>query len=237
MTSFFSNQVGETIEWFGLTHILIMLGFILSLLLLSYFSPRIKNSRKEKWIRFSLLFTAIIFEWKIFESRMLVSSVFRMPLCAIALYGLAFAVTFKKEKAFKIFYFYTFGTFLTFIFFDTQWGLDRWSGWTFFGAHATIGWFAVYGVRVLGYKLTKRDLLNSMILLAGYALVSGYATYKYGGSDELFLFSPPVEFANSLIEIHPILYLGIFCSLAALLMYAMFIPIQIGGKLSTTNKK
>ncbi len=93
---------------------------------------------------------------------------------------------FKKEKVFKITYFYWFGTILTFLFFDTPFGLDRWSGWTYFGAHLMIGVLAMYGLSVFKWIPSKKDLLLSMNVLGIYATISGYATFSYGGSDELF---------------------------------------------------
>ena len=228
--NFFSDEIGNTIPWFGLTHFLIIFGFIFSLVLIWWFAPKIKNSKYEKVFRFILVGLVILFEWKVFESRMLKGSIFRLPLCALSLYGLTFAVAFGKEKAFKIIYFYAFGTFLTILFFDTLWGLDRWSGWTFFGAHASIGWLAVYGVAVLGYRPTKIDLYKSMTLLAVYAFISGYAFHKFGGSDELFLFHPPLAEAQSIIDTSLLLYQIIFCSLAAALMLLMYLPLYLSNR-------
>ena len=230
MQDFFSNQVGQTIEWFGLTHIFLLLGFFCSLILLWVLGPKIKNSKYEKIIRLILIGLAVLFEWRVFENRILNGSIFRIPLCGIALYGLAFSIAFKSEKVYKITYFYAFGTLLTYFFFDTIWGLDRWSGWTYFGAHASIGWFAVYGYRVLGFTPKKPDLYRSMLFLGIYAAISGYATYIYGGSDELFLLHPPVDFMNFFKEIHQIVYLIVFVSLAALLMLAMYLPIYLTEK-------
>jgi uncharacterized membrane protein YwaF len=227
MKDFFNGQVGQTIEWFGLTHILLMVVFVLTLVLLWYLSPKIKNSKFEIVGRFILVGLAFLFEWKVFESRMLNNSLFRLPLCAIALYGLTFSVATKNKKVFKICYFYAFGAFLTFLFFDTIWGLDRWDGWTFFGAHAVIGWAAVYGVNVLDFKPVKKDLYYSILFLTIYAFISGFATYKYGGSDDLFLLNPPVEFLQFLIDIHQIVYLVVFSILAVILMYAMYVPLYL----------
>lgn len=227
MKDFFSDELTTSIEWFGLTHILLIIGFIATLVLLWILGPKIRNSKYEKWIRFLLIGLTILFEWRVFENRILNGSIFRIPLCGIALYGLTFAVAFKNQTVYKITYFYAFGTILTYLFFDTVWGLDRWNGWTYFGAHAAIGWFAVYGYRVLGFTPLKRDLYRSILFLAIYALASGYATFKFGGSDELFLFHPPVEFMSFLQEIHQIVYLIVFCSLAILLMFAMYLPIYL----------
>ncbi|MBU1142284.1 MAG: YwaF family protein [Firmicutes bacterium] len=235
MQEFFSNQVGESIEWFGKVHIFLILGFILSLVLLWGLAPRFKNKKYEIMIRFIFIGLVVLFEWRVFENRLLNGSIFRIPLCGIALYGLTYSIAFKKEKVFKIMYFYTFGTILTFLFFDTLFGLDRWSGWTYFGAHAAIGWLAVYGYRVFNFIPLKSDLKRSMLFLAGYALISGFATYKYGGSDELFLKNPPVEFMRFLIEIHQIVYLVVLVSLAALLMYLMYLPIYLTEKVKNTR--
>ena len=237
MHDFFSDQVGQSIEWFGLTHILLISGFILSLVLLWALAPRFKNSKYEVIIRLILIGLVVLFEWRVFENRILNGSIFRIPLCGIALYALTFAIAFKKEKVFKIVYFYAFGTLLTFLFFDTVWGLDRWDGWTYFGAHATIGWLAVYGYRVLNFTPVKRDLYKSMWFLTGYGIISGYATFKYGGSDELFLQNPPVEFMNFLKDIHQVVYIAVLVSLAALLMFAMYLPIYLTEKLKERKFK
>ena len=75
-----------------------------------------------------------------------------------------------------------------------------------FDSHLDIAWLGVYGYRALGFKMTRKDLYNSMIVLAIYAFISGYASFKYGGSDELFLVNPPVEFMNVFKEIHQVVY-------------------------------
>ena len=230
MSDFFSNELGQTIPWFGLTHILIILGFITTLIILWIIGPKLKSSKYEKWVRYFLVAITILFEWRVFESRIFNGSIFRLPLCGIALYGLTYAVFFNKEKAYKIFYFYAFGTVLTYLFFDTIWGLDRWNGWTYFGAHAAIGWFAVYGYRVLGFKPQIKDLYRSVLYLLIYAIISGYATYKFGGSDELFLFHAPADFMNFLIEINQVLYMAVLSILAFGFFYAMYLPIYLNEK-------
>ncbi|MFU8786573.1 MAG: hypothetical protein ACNA7U_04930, partial [Candidatus Izemoplasmataceae bacterium] len=125
---FFSPEVGNTITWFGSTHIFLLLGLILSLVVLWVLGPKMGKSKYEKLIRMILIGLVFVFEWRVFENRILNGSLFRIPLCGIALYGLTYAVAFKKEKVFKIMYFYAFGTLLTFLLFDTVWGLDRWLG-------------------------------------------------------------------------------------------------------------
>ncbi|OHE41448.1 MAG: hypothetical protein A2Y16_05250 [Tenericutes bacterium GWF2_57_13] len=230
MNDFFSEQMGQPLAWFGLAHILLTVGFVVSVILLWVLSPKIKASKHERWFRYAIIALAFLFEWRVFESRILTTSLFRMPLCAVALYSLTYAVAFKKENVFKITYFYAFGSLLSFLFFDTAWGLDRWNGWTFFGAHAVIAWLAVYGYRVLGYTPVKRDLVRSMLFLAIFAFISGYATYRFGGSDELFIFTPPVDFLYFLKDIHEIVYLAVFALFIAILMFAMYLPIHLSKK-------
>ncbi len=97
MSDFFSGQVGQTIEWFGLTHILLLLGFISILILIWMIGPKLKNTKAERWVRTLLLVMVVLFEWKVFESRILNGSIFRIPLCGIALYGLTFSMAFKNQ--------------------------------------------------------------------------------------------------------------------------------------------
>lgn len=235
MYDFFYGEVTQAIEWFGLTHILLIVGFITTLTLLWIFGPKLRNTKYEKWFRYFLIVLVFVVEWRVLENRILNGSIFRIPLCGIALYGLTYSVFFKKEKVYKIIYFYWFGTILTYFFFDTVWGLDRWDGWTYFLAHASIGWLAIYGYRVLDFKLTRKDLYNSMIVLVIYAFISGYATYKYGGSDELFLKNAPVDFMNFFIEIHQVLYVAVMVILAALLMHLMYLPIYLNERKKIRN--
>ena len=223
MNDFFNGDPGDPIVFFGLTHILLLIGLIASIVLLWYLSPKIKNSKYEKWFRFALIAMVFLFEWKVFESRMLNSSLFRMPLCAVAIYSLTYAVGFKNEKVFKVVYFYAFGSLLSFLFYDIPWGLDRWGAWTFFGAHATIAWMAVYGITVLGFIPKRKDLYISIGVLAIYCLISGFATAKYGGSDEMFLLTPPLAELNSLVDISQVLYTALFCLFGALLMFIMYL--------------
>lgn len=225
MNEFFSNEVGSSIEWFGTTHILIILGFIFSLFSIGFFGKKLSNKKTlEIVVRIFLIALVFVFEWNVFENRLLNTSIIRLPLCAVALYGLTYSVALKKEKAFKMFYFYWFGTIFTFLFFDTPFGLDRWSGWTYFGAHAMIGILAIYGLRVFKFIPTKKDLWASMNVLAVYAFLSGYATFIYGGSDELFLKNPPVDFLNVLKDTSQILYTTVWVLFAALIMVIMYLP-------------
>lgn len=232
MSNFFSNEVGQTIEWFGLTHIALLLGFFGSLVLIWIFGPKLQNHKYEQWFRYLMIGLVILFEFNVFENRILNGSIFRIPLCGIALYGLTAAMIFKNKNLYNIFYFYAFGTLLTYLFFDTAWGIDRWQGWKYFGAHAAIGWMAVYGYRVLGFTPTKKDLHLSMLYLAIYAFISGYAYYQFGGSDELFLFHAPADFMNPLLEIGHIVYLIVFIPLAILLIHGMYLPIYLSEKKS-----
>jgi|GEM_PF-1408752 hypothetical protein len=227
MREFFSQIQGDSIPWFGITHILLLVGFLFSLILIWILGPKLKNTKAEPWLRYALVALTVLFEFRVFEDRILNGSIFRIPLCGIALYGLTYAMAFKHEKAYKIFYFYAFGTLLTYLFYDTVWGLDRWNGWTYFGAHAAIGWFAIYGYRVLNFVPSMKDLYRSIAVLAVYAFISGYATLRFGGSDELFLFHAPADFMNVFIDIHPLFYLGIFIILAAILLHLMYLPVHL----------
>lgn len=230
MQDFFTDLPSQPIEWFGLTHILIILGFFLLLALLWILAPKIRASKHEKVIRIIFILLTILFEWRVFENRILNGSIFRLPLCGIALYGLLYSVAFKNKKVFNIIYFYAFGTLLTYFFFDTPWGLDRFNGWTYFGAHAMIGLFAVYGYRIHGFTPTKKDLYLSMGILSIYGFISGYATFKFGGSDELFLQNPPVEFLQVFKDIHQVVYIAVMVFLATLLMLGMYSIIDLAEK-------
>lgn len=227
MKDFFYGEPGLPISFFGVTHILLILGFIILTILLWYVSPKIKNSKYEMWFRLALIVLVFLFEWKVFESRLLNTSVFRLPLCAIAIYMLTYSVAFKNEKVFKIAYFFAFGSILSYIFFDTPWGLNRWAAWQFFGAHATIAWLAVYGYKVLNFKPTIKDFYISVIALTIYAFIAGYGTYKYGGSDEMFLLTPPIEELNALVDIHQALYTILFSIVGILFMYVMYLFTKI----------
>lgn len=224
MKNFFNQVPGTSIDWFGLTHILIITFFILTLAVVLIFGKKLTQYKHEKYVRLILIALVFIFEWRVFENRALNLSLFRLPLCAIALYGLTYAIAFKKEKIFKIVYFYWFGTILTFLFFDTPFGLDRWSGWTYFGAHLMIGVLAMYGLSVFKWIPSKKNLFTSMNVLAIYAIISGYATFQYGGSDELFLKNPPVDFLNVLVDIHQVVYTFVFVLIAASLMIILYLP-------------
>lgn len=224
MKEFFSQIPNQSIEWFGLTHILIIMFFIFTLVGVLVYGKKLSQFKHEGYVRFILIALVFLFEWRVFENRALNTSLFRLPLCAIALYGLTYAIALKKEAIFKIFYFYWFGTILTFLFFDTPFGLDRWSGWTYFGAHLMIGVLAMYGLSVFNWFPSKKNLLTSMSVLAVYATISGYATFTYSGSDELFLKNPPVDFLNGLVDIHQGVYTVVFVFIAATIMIILYLP-------------
>jgi len=70
-----------------------------------------------------------------------------------------------------------------------------------------------------------------MLLLAILALISGYATYRFGGSDELFLFHPPITEIQFIIDYSTFLYQIILSLVTGLLMFAMYIPIFISNRI------
>jgi hypothetical protein len=77
---------------------------------------------------------------------------------------------------------------------------------------------------------TKRDLYHSILFLAIYATISGYAHQRFGGSDEFSCLLSPVDFLVSLKDIHEIVYLGTFALFASTLIFAMYLPVFLTEK-------
>ena len=226
MNEFFSNSIGRSIAWFGLEHLIIIMLFLISMGIVFFSARLIKKENIEKKIRIFLIIFVFIFEYRVFIDRALNHSIFRIPLCGIALYLLTYSMIFKSKRVFNIAYFYAFGTVLTFLFFDTPYALDRFNGWTYFGAHAMIGVLVVYGVKVLGFIPSKKDLMSSILILGIYSTVSGYATFRYGGSDELFLKNPPVDFLQSVQSISQFLYTFTIILIALICIFLMYLPLR-----------
>ncbi len=97
METFFSDQLGQSLEMFGLAHILLVVGFVATVVLLWVLAPRIRNKRYEKWVRFTIIALVIAFEWRVFESRMLTASLSGCRFVRSLLLA-TFAVAFKKEN-------------------------------------------------------------------------------------------------------------------------------------------
>ena len=95
-----------------------------------------------------------------------------------------------------------------------------------------IVYLGIYGYKVFGFKPNTKDLIQSMGYLALYALISGYATLTFGGSDELFLFHAPVDFLQGLLDFSQVLYIIVLTSMAAVLMILTYLPIALSAKKS-----
>ena len=55
-------------------------------------------------------------------------------------------------------------------------------------------------------------------------------TYKFGGSDELFIFHASADFMNFLLDINQVLYNGMIIIVAIILFFAMYLPIYLNEK-------
>ena len=78
-------------------------------------------------------------------------------------------------------------------------------------------------------------IYDSMVALAIYVFISGYASYKYGGSDKPFLKNAPVDFMNCFKENRLVVYVVVMVILALLLMYMNYLLIFLIESLNVNN--
>ncbi len=69
MNNFFNQVPGQAIEWFGLTHILIIVFFISALITVLLFGNKLYHSKYEMPMRFIIIGLVFLFEWRVFENR------------------------------------------------------------------------------------------------------------------------------------------------------------------------
>lgn len=147
-------------------HIAAIVFFITALVLTIIFRKRLRESKYEKTLRYTLITLVIIFEvlykyWFISTKQgRVVDDALSLDLCAITLYLGCFLMGMKKQWMFSICYFYSLGAMFSMMIPDMGgFGPNHFRYYHFFYIHTFIICTPIYFIVVHDYKIRFKDYL------------------------------------------------------------------------------
>lgn len=150
-------------------HIAAILFLVIGLALTIIFRKRIRESKYEKTLRYTLIVLVIVFEvlykyWFISTKQgRVIDDALSLDLCAITLYLGCFLMGMKKKWMFRICYFYSLGALFALIIPDMGgFGPNHFRYYHFFYIHSFIIYTPIYFIVVHGYRIMFKDLLISL---------------------------------------------------------------------------
>ncbi len=205
----------ELLTW---PHLFACIAFaVIPLLLVFFFSRRIKNSDKEKWIGLALaLFTLAVeigqYIWHYAGGETNWRHIYPTTLCGLSVYVTSFSLITRNEKLSSIAYFYSYGAVLSFLMADQTFGMDRFRYYSFFIIHGMILVNTAYLIWVRKTKIDRQSLIRALLVLFPILLLSYPANILFSNQESALNFFyvsyPPFEFPlfSDLYERIPTLY-------------------------------
>ena len=229
---------GEEAEFvnFTLPHLLPILVTIVLIWLIWYFRERIRQSRADKILRYTLAFVLIIAEMSYYWRLVGIPSLDPNPVdhlpiavCGWAAIFCSYMLVGKSQSLFDISYFWLFsGSIFALITptVITYTGPTRFRYYQFWAEH-TMGYVAIfYMIFVHGMRPTWRSLIKSYVLLLVMAVIAYFANQIIGpGANYLYMARP--EDTPSILDILPPNFaLRILIMIAAItaLFFAAYLP-------------
>ena len=223
------NEAYQGFEWFGLSHGLAILFFIILFVLMILFKEKITDQH-DLWIRRSIAVLMITMEWT-FYTWSLVRGGFQTSLlpfgvCAISMYVTAYTLWFKSEKAFKIIFPWAIiGALISLTVADLSYNFPHFRFFHYFGNHGLFLLGNLYLLIVGGMRMTYKDILKSSLILLIYAAVM-YPLNFLLDSNHLFLREVPSEVAPMYEFLGDFWVIGFVFSIA-LLIQIIYLPVVL----------
>lgn len=150
-------------------HIAAILFLVIGLALTIVFRKRIRESKYEKTLRYTLIVLVVVFEvlykyWYISTKQgRVIDDALSLDLCAITLYLGCFLMGMKKKWMFRICYFYSLGAMFSMAIPEMgSFGPDHFRYYHYFYVHSFIIYTPIYFIVIHGYRIRFKDLLISL---------------------------------------------------------------------------
>ena len=171
MSGFFAYEPGTNqFSEFSLNHIIPMLLIIIGVVFLYIYRERIRNSKHEKTIRYSLAGLAIATEvsfqvWQMIHGRWDFAESLPLHLCRLTNYLGIYIMFTKDNRVFEIAYFWSLAGVVSVLFPDILHGPDRYRYYHFMLSHILFFINFMYLLFVSDLSLTFRSFKKSFITL------------------------------------------------------------------------
>lgn len=221
------NDNYQGFEWFGLTHGLAILFFIILFVLMILFKKRI-HEKEDLIIRRSVALLMITMEltfylWSLIRGGFQ-TSLLPFGVCAISMYVTSYALWFKSERVFKIIFPWAIiGALISLTVADLTYDFPHFRYLHYFGNHGLFLLGNLYLLIVAKMKITYKDILKSSLILLIYAAVM-YPINFLLDANHLFLREVPHEVAFMYAFLGKFWVIGFVVSIA-LLIQIIYVPI------------
>ena len=175
MEAFFSHTIGIEFKEWGIYHFIPLTLIIVGVLLIYHFRNEIRDSKNEKYFRYTLGTIGIVAElslqiWKITGGEY---GLDKLPIgiCSFSLFMSIYVMFTKSYKVYEIAYFWAIGGVLSILFPDILYGPDRYRYYEYVIGHTSFFFMVMYMLFVHDYIPTFKSFKKSFLLLLGVVLV------------------------------------------------------------------
>ena len=238
MTDFFAYSYDIEFQPFSFNHLIPLALIVIGVLLIFFFRQKLRVSKHEKTIRYSLAILAIVIElsfqgWQLYHSTWDFAESLPLHLCRLTNYLAIFAMLSKNKKVFEIAYFWSLAGVVSIMFPDILHGPDRFRYYHFMSSHILFFYMYMYMLFVLQFELTFKSFKKSVVVLAGLVTLIIIPVNNIFNMNYMYLLEPgdtPFEifWGNGYF-----VYLISCISLVGVVMVIWYLPIHFYNR----NKK
>ena len=194
MKAFFSHTVGiEFTEW-GIYHLIPLVLIVVGVFLIYYFKNEIRDSKNERYFRYTLGITGIVMEvslqiWKLTSGTYTLDNL-PIGICAFSMFMGIYVIFTKSYKVYEIAYFWAIGGVVSILFPDILYGPDRFRYYEYVIGHVSFFFMIMYMLFVHDYIPTFNSFKKSFLLLLGIVLIFIIPINNLLGTNYMYLLEP-----------------------------------------------
>ncbi|WP_153463592.1 TIGR02206 family membrane protein [Sediminibacillus terrae] len=203
MGAWFDVSSTDMFQPFSTSHLLMLTAYACGVLAMFFLREQLQTNSVRliiRWLLFLMLFSSeLSFQgWAIYHGVWRFPDHMPLHLCGIASIIAMLALLFQNKSLIRLTYFLAVvPAMLALITPDLPYGPEHFRFWKFFLHHLAISWSGIFLVFSTPVRITLASMLQSFLLLTGYALVVGTLINPLTGANYLYLAKPA---ANTLLS-------------------------------------
>lgn len=234
MNTFFSHTVGIEFKDWGIYHLIPLTLIIVGVLLIYYFRKEIRESKNEKYFRYTLGTIGIVIEislqiWKLSSGSYGLDDL-PIGICSFSLFMSIYVMFTKNYKVYEIAYFWAIGGVVSILFPDILYGPDRYRYYEYVIAHTSFFFMVMYMLFVWEYIPSWTSFKKSFMLLLGLVLVFIIPVNNIFNTNFMYLLEPGDTPFEIFWGYGYFLYLVGAIILAMIVMYLWYLPLIVYKK-------
>lgn len=175
MEAFFSHTIGIEFKEWGIYHFIPISIIIIGVLLIYYFRNEIRDSKNEKYFRYTMGTIGILAEislqiWKLSTGNYVLNDL-PIGICSFSMYMSIYVMFTKSFKVYEIAYFWAIGGVVSILFPDILYGPDRFRYYEYVIGHTSFFFMIMYMLFVHDFIPTFNSFKKSFLSLLALVLV------------------------------------------------------------------